>query len=360
MGCLKPVAAGRRLSHRRLQSLDLSLEHDDGGGAQPLFCLRVLRRLRRWPCVVALLRGRRPNDRLSVAPRGVGLLSRFACLRKVLVRVAAEGGDFDDAIRARGGLRDCRLERLDLGAQPRDLARRARVDGGLLHLLRLAQQRLLQLDRSGEQAHLLLRRGQLFIKEHLLLSLQDRVFRLCNVQLRLRPRLLSFYAAAHPQLRLESSCAVEPVRLHEADARLLLLHECFALLARLGRSVSLRLHLSQLVLRSLVPVLDLLEVARLGDHGVIAREPGAIVRHLATRRRSDRGRAAPTTAQRATSDQKRERRTLDGVRTFTRKIQVKSSQVSTYDVSPLDGTPPSSSPTPFHHCWPPEHIRKIR
>jgi hypothetical protein len=24
------------------------------------------------------------------------------------------------------------------------------------------------------------------------------------------------------------------------------------------------------------------------------------------------------------------------------------------DVSPLDGTPPSSPPTPFHHCWPPE------
>ena len=29
-----------------------------------------------------------------------------------------------------------------------------------------------------------------------------------------------------------------------------------------------------------------------------------------------------------------------------------------YDVSPLDGPPPSSPPTPFHHCWPPEHIRK--
>ena len=28
-----------------------------------------------------------------------------------------------------------------------------------------------------------------------------------------------------------------------------------------------------------------------------------------------------------------------------------------YDVSPLDGTPSSSPPTPFHHCWPPEHIR---
>ena len=31
--------------------------------------------------------------------------------------------------------------------------------------------------------------------------------------------------------------------------------------------------------------------------------------------------------------------------------------VSIYDVSPLDGPPPSSPPTPVLPCWLPEHIR---